>query len=85
MIEITGKSYIAGHWLAPGGEAFRSFNPYTGESMYGFTSCDKGEVEAAVDAADRAFQVYRNLGGEEIGLFLNTFDDEIESLGDQLL
>ena len=85
MIEITGKSYIAGHWLEPGGEAFRSFNPYTGESMYGFTSCDKGEVEAAVDAADRAFQVYRNLGGEEIGLFLNTIADEIEALGDQLL
>jgi NADP-dependent aldehyde dehydrogenase len=85
MIEITGKSYVAGHWLAPGGEAFQSFNPYTGESMYGLTSCRDSETEAAVSGAVSAFQVYRNLGGEEIGRFLNTIADEIEALGDQLL
>jgi len=85
MIEIKGQSYIAGNWISPEGETFRSFNPYDKESMYGFTSCGPGEIEQAARAADDAFQTYRNLDGKTTGLFLNTIADEIEALGDQLL
>jgi NADP-dependent aldehyde dehydrogenase len=85
MIEITGKSYIAGKWVNPGGESFQSFNPYSMESMYNFTSCGHAEIEQAAKAAESAFQQYRNLDGEAIGRFLNSIADEIEALGDQLL
>jgi len=85
MIEITGQSYIAGNWVAPGGESFQSFNPYNKESMYHFTSCGTDEIEQATLAAESACQSYRNFDGKAIGHFINTIADEIEALGDQLL
>jgi len=85
MIEITGRSYIAGQWVNPAGDTFQSFNPYNKESMYSFASCGSDEIEQAARAAENAFQKLRKLGGETIGLFLNTVADEIEALGDQLL
>ena len=85
MIKITGQSLIAGNWIAPKGEDFQSFNPYTRESMHGFASCGADEIELATRAAKEAFQDYRNLDGKTIGHFLNTIADEIEALGDQLL
>ncbi len=85
MIQITGRSYIAGRWLNPTGETFQSFNPYSRTSMYSFASCGPDETEQAALAATSAFQKYRKLDGETIGVFLNTIADEIEALGDQLL
>jgi alpha-ketoglutaric semialdehyde dehydrogenase len=85
MTDITGQSYIAGQWVTPEGMEFQSCNPYMKTSMYQFASCGQGEIDKAAKAADRAFQTYRNLDGETIGIFLNTIADEIEALGDQLL
>ena len=85
MIEIKGQSCIAGNWITPPGKTFRSFNPYTKESMYSFASCGEGEIEQAARAAESGFQKYRKLDGKTIGVFLNTIADEIEALGDQLL
>lgn len=85
MIEITGRSYIAGKWIDPAGDTFQSFNPYKKEAMHSFASCGPDEIEQAARAAESAFQKCRNLSGEAIGLFLSTVADEIEALGDQLL
>ncbi len=85
MNEITGKSYIAGKWITPEGEEFQSFNPYTKESMYNFTTCGKTEIDQALAEAKDAYQVMRGLDGKVIGNFLNVLADEIEALGDQLL
>jgi NADP-dependent aldehyde dehydrogenase len=85
MIDITGKSYIAGNWVTPEGTVFQSFNPYSKTSMYNFSSCGAGEIEQAAEAAEQAFQIYRNMNGESIGLFLHAIADAIEALGDQLL
>ena len=85
MTDITGHSYIAGNWVAPEGETFQSFNPYTKEHMHSFSSCGAVEIEKATQAAESAFQQYRKLDSKTIGLFLNTIADEIEALGDQLL
>ena len=85
MLEITGRSYIAGDWVSPRGETFQSFNPYKKESMYSFTSCGSSEIALAARAAESACRVYRDLDGKTIGNFLNTIADEIEALGDQLL
>ncbi|MGA9574199.1 MAG: aldehyde dehydrogenase (NADP(+)) [Lysobacterales bacterium] len=85
MIEITGKSFVAGQWVRPRGESFQSFNPYTQASMYNFTTCGAEEIELAAQAAEKAFQKYRRLDGRTIGTFLGAIADEIEVLGDQLL
>ena len=85
MIDISGQSYIAGNWVSPAGEAFQSFNPYKNDTMFSFASCGKQEVDEAANAAERVFQVIRNLGGKTIGQFLDAIADEIEALGDQLL
>ncbi|HEY5774478.1 MAG TPA: aldehyde dehydrogenase (NADP(+)) [Xanthomonadales bacterium] len=85
MTDITGKSYIAGNWVTPGGTVFQSFNPYSKTSMYGFSSCGAAEIDQAAQAADRAFQIYRNTNGKNIGRFLHAIADAIEALGDQLL
>ena len=85
MVDITGKSYIAGEWVAPAGDAFQSFNPYTKEAFNHFTTCGAAEVAQAVAAAQSAYQAMRKLDGKTIGAFLNTLADEIEALGDQLL
>ena len=85
MIEITGQSLLAGNWITPAGKTFQSFNPYNNASMYRFASCGSDEIDEATHAAESAFQTYRNLSGNTIGLFLNTIADEIEALGDQLL
>lgn len=53
--------------------------------MYGFESCGTGEIDQAAQAADLAFQQYRNMDAKTIGSFLNTIASEIEALGDQLL
>lgn len=85
MTEITGQSYIAGNWVSPKGSTFQSFNPYTRETIYDFTSCGAHEIEQATLAADQAHQAYRDLDGKTTGQFLNAVADEIEALGDQLL
>ncbi|MDX2428192.1 MAG: aldehyde dehydrogenase (NADP(+)) [Xanthomonadales bacterium] len=85
MIDITGQSYIAGHWVSPEGTKFQSFNPYSKTSMYQFASCGAGDIDKAAKASGKAFQIYRNLDGRTIGFFLNSIADEIEALGDQLL
>jgi len=85
MKDITGKSYIAGNWVTPGGTVFQSFNPYNKTSMYRFSSCGAAEIDQAARAADGAFQIYRNMNGKSIGRFLHAIADAIEALGDQLL
>ncbi len=85
MVDVTGKSYIAGQWVEPTGTAFQSFNPYTKESMFSFATCGQNEINNAVTAAEEAYQAMRKLDGKTIGAFLNTLADEIEALGDQLL
>lgn len=85
MLEITGKSSIAGQWIAPEGPSFQSFNPYTKSRTYEFSSCGDDEIAQAARAAASAFQIYRNLGGKAVGRFIDTIADEIEALGDQLL
>jgi NADP-dependent aldehyde dehydrogenase len=85
MIEITGKSSVAGQWLRPSGASFQSFNPVTKSPMFSFTSCGSVEVEQATKAAAEAFQVFRRLDGKAIGRFLHTIAEQVEALGDQLL
>ena len=85
MTRITGKSLIAGRWVAPEGRAFHSFNPYTGESFNAFHECTQREVDDALEAAAQAWQRMRALDGTAIGDLLDALAEEIEALGDELL
>ena len=62
MIEITGRSYIAGNWEAPEGETFQSFNPYNKERMYKFASCGVTEIEQAAPGSGKCFPAVSQTG-----------------------
>ena len=85
MTTMTGKSFIAGEWLTPGGKTFHSFNPYTGETFNAFNSCGAAEVDVALAAAAEAYQHMRQMDGTAVAAFLEALADEIEALGDELL
>ena len=56
----TFDNYIAGKWVkARSGKTFMNMNPATGETLGEFPSSDAGDVEAAVDAAAKAFRSWR--------------------------
>ena len=85
MSSITGKSFVAGHWVAPDGAGFQSFNPYSGEPFNHFCECTQAEVDAALQAAERAAPRLRARDGAAIGELLDAVASEIEALGDELL
>ena len=80
MSNITGKSLVAGQWVAPDGRVFPSFNPYTGTPFNAFHECTEREVDDALRAAQRAWQHMRGLDGQTIGALLDAVADEIEAL-----
>jgi len=47
--------YIAGEWLAGGGEAFESLNPVTQQVLWSGVGATAAQVESAVQAARQAF------------------------------
>jgi len=85
MSTSTGKSFVAGQWVAPAGRAFQSFNPCRGESFNRFHACTEREVDVALQAASEAWQQLRGRDGAAIGALLEAVADEIEALGDDLL
>lgn len=54
------NNYIGGQWVpARSGEEFERLNPATGELVGTFTKSDERDVNAAVEAAKRAFATWR--------------------------
>ena len=49
------EHYIGGRWVAGEGEAFKSVNPATGETLWHGRAATEDQVDAAVAAARRAF------------------------------
>lgn len=54
-MSYSGNLYINGKWQAGTGAAFKSFNPATGEMIWQGKAAAQGEVNAAVEAARKAF------------------------------
>jgi len=58
--DASGRHYVDGEWVeGTGGEPFESANPATGESLGTFARGTPGDVERAVDAAEAAFETWR--------------------------
>jgi acyl-CoA reductase-like NAD-dependent aldehyde dehydrogenase len=54
------QNYIGGKWMpATSGRTFQNFNPATGEIVGEFPSSDASDLDAAVDAAVRAYPAWR--------------------------
>ncbi|GAA0239775.1 aldehyde dehydrogenase (NADP(+)) [Marinomonas primoryensis] len=78
---LTGQHFIAGKWLK--GDATFSSTPATGPS-HEFAVGRVSDVDAAVEAAEAAFEEYGYSSREDRAAFLNAIADEIDVLGDQI-
>lgn len=78
---LTGQHFIAGKWVK--GDATFSSTPATGSS-HEFAVGRVSDVDAAVEAAEAAFETFGYSSREERAAFLNAIADEIDVLGDQI-
>lgn len=83
--QLTGKQLLDGQWSAAGNQTFRAVNPASGESVEpGFSRATEAEVNAAMQAAQRAFAVTRNLSVEQRMQMFEAIAAQIMALGDEL-
>lgn len=86
MQQLSGEQFIGSARSRRGGQTFRAANPHTGDTLAGdFYESTSDEVDAAVQAAERAFQTYRQRSGADKALFLEAIGEEIMALGDALI
>lgn len=84
-MELKGVSLIAGKSASGGGAEFRAVNPQTGEALEPrFHSASSEDVNAAAEAAQRAFTVYSQLPGRERSRFLRSIADGLDAASAEL-
>lgn len=85
-MQLQGKNYLGNEKSALGANTFYGINPSTGENLEtAFTEAIEGEINIAVEKAEKAFKVYKNKSGAEKAAFLDAIADEILALGDALV
>lgn len=83
---ITGKNYIGEELSAEGGVTYRTMNPRTNsENEYEFYEATKEEVNAAIEKAAGAFEIYKNTSPKDRAAFLRAIGEEINNLGNELI
>lgn len=84
-MELKGVSLIAGKSGTADGAQFRAVNPQNGESIDPqFRSSSVADVNAAAEAAQKAFAVYGQLPGRERARFLRSVADGIDAVSAEL-
>ena len=84
--KILGHNYIGGQRSGQGDVALHSVDAATGALFETpFLTATEHEVAAAVDAAEKAYPLYRAVPAEQRALFLEAIADEIDALGDDFL
>jgi 2,5-dioxopentanoate dehydrogenase len=84
--QLTGQQLIAGKWISRGSQTSRGINPASGEALEpAFTHATDAEVDAAMQTAQRAFAVTRELPAERRAQLLDAIAAQILALGDELL
>jgi len=76
--QLTGRHLIAGQWVE-GGETFRS-SPASGDPLTVWSG-GRAEVDAAMQAAEAAFETYGWTAREDRALLLEAIAEEIEARG----
>lgn len=85
-MEITGENCIAGDWSKQGKETFRTFSSRLGtENRELFYEATQDEIDRALDAAQRAFIDYAQLGDDKRAEFLATIKNLLLANKDYLL
>lgn len=83
---ITGNHLIAGREVAPVGTPFQGVNPTTGTALEpSFADASEADADAALRAADEAFDALRLAAPEVRADLLDAIADEIMAMGDDLL
>ena len=73
------ENFIGGEWIAPvKGEYFDNTSPVDGEVLTRVPRSSEADVEAAIFAADKAFQTYKHTSVVERSNLLNKIADAIE-------
>ncbi|WP_419769255.1 MAG: aldehyde dehydrogenase family protein [Candidatus Marinarcus sp.] len=74
------ENFIGGEWVAPqSGEYFENVSPVDGEILTRIPRSNEKDVEAAVMAADTAFQSFKHTSVVERSTLLNKIADAIEA------
>ncbi|MBC3412100.1 succinylglutamate-semialdehyde dehydrogenase [Pseudomonas sp. SWRI51] len=76
--------FIAGQWLAGQGEALQSLNPVTQAVVWSGQGADAAQVDAAVQAARKAFPGWALLGLDARISVLEAFADKLKARADEL-
>lgn len=85
-MNLHGKNFIAEHLSTGTNETFAVVSPLDGSALAGgFHVAGPADVEAALQAADAAFAVFRDTPAEHRARFLERIADEITALGDTLI
>lgn len=84
-VDTDYKLYIGGKWVdGSDGRKLASYNPSTGEKLAEFVNASHEDVDAAVDAATKAFETWRNVGVQERSALLLKIADLIDENTDHL-
>ncbi|MBP3039813.1 aldehyde dehydrogenase family protein [Bacillaceae bacterium Marseille-Q3522] len=79
------KLYINGKWVEGSeGKKLESINPSTGEKLAEFTDASHADVDAAVEAAAKAFQTWKKVSVQEKSSMLLKIADLIDENADRL-
>jgi 2,5-dioxopentanoate dehydrogenase len=85
-MEILGKSLIGFADARGGGDAFRAWNPATGQQFGpAFSSATKEDVERAAQLADEAFLPFSQLPAAKRAAFLREVAAKIEANAEQII
>ncbi len=85
---LTGKHFIAGKrsGVENSADSFSATNPSNGETLEGeFLEAGQSDIDAAVAAADEAFDELQTASSDRIGDFLEAIAEGIDAAGDSLL
>src|ERR1043166_9028340 len=83
---LHGKCLIAGEWCASGAKTFKAWSPAAGSSMEpDFAEVTPEEIDRAMEAAEAAFHVYRQVKPDAVAAFLEKIGVEIVALGQELI
>ena len=85
-MSITGQQLISGKSTASSNVIFQAINPATSEKLDGdFHEATADEINAAVEAADAAFDVLQTVPADTIADLLEAIANGLESAGEPLL
>jgi len=84
-VEDNYRLYINGEWTdSPKGKSFQAFNPSNGELLATCIDASSEDVDAAVNAARKAFETWRKVSPQDRATILLKIADRIDANAERL-